>query len=165
MEARINPPVRVVLGRKPLWVDKERQRLKQHFAELKEEISFNKQKAVDELLKNAELKSGLDFMKHISQKMLEKEESLNSSQLSSVSESESEEANEVLKKQKEERDKIFQAMMDPNAPKKDNIKNERKIQEEVAQEETFESLKKTYRTNIKYVTGWGQSQDSSLLLE
>ena len=122
----------------------------------------SKQKAADELLKNSELIAGLNIMKGKTQRFIEEgRKSLDSSQQSSDEAEEAGPQDEEKKRQKE----IFQVMLNPEQLELDNSKKQKKERDDVAQEETFDWLVKAYRSEMKYVTGWGQSQDGSVALE
>ena len=122
----------------------------------------SKQKAADELLKNSELIAGLNIMKGKTQRFIEEgRKSLDSSQQSSEEAEEAGPQDEEKKRQKE----IFQVMLNPEQLELDNSKKQKKERDDVAQEETFDWLVKAYRSEMKYVTGWGQSQDGSVALE
>lgn len=163
---KLNPPVRLVLGRKPLWVNKERTKLKKHFEELKQDIATGKQKDVDDLIKNIDLKTGLEVLKNMNQNVHTNEDSLDSSENSSEDEIIDEsKLSEEKRKKREEQSKIYKAFLNPAGIVSDDKMKESKAHDDAVQEEIFESIKKAYKSNYKYVTGWGQSQDSCLMLQ
>lgn len=152
---RVNPPVRVILGRKPLWFNKERAKLQQHFADLKEDIAAKKQAAVENFVGNQAIQSGFEFIKNLTNVNVEQDNSIDSSA----------ESSEPNVDYKPEATQLITAFVSPADREEEKRAKDNKLNEDAVLEETFSSIKKAYQSNLKYVTGWGQTQDSNLMLK
>lgn len=153
-----------MLGRKPIWFNKERERLKKQLDELQKDVEVSKQKDVELLLGNLDFKTGMEVLSQVN---IERAESLDSSLDSSEEEKlkvEDKKISPEKNQEKEDKINLYQAIINPQGiAAQDKIKQS-KVNEDAAQLEVFEAIKKAYQSNFKYVTGCGQSQDDCLML-
>lgn len=160
---KVSPPVRLVLGRKPAKVDKEKSNIIKKLEEIKQEAAQVRLKAAENLTKNSNFQSGLLALKNQNHVKLERQDSLLSSMASIDGETQNKQITAILGENVAV--KFSDAIIDHEAAQRERNQNQKLEDQILDDQEFFEHIKRRYRNDLKYVTGWGQSQDSCILLE
>lgn len=172
-----NPPIRLILARRPLFRYTSEAKAAFMTKGLQTEVQQKKAKDFDDFFDNEFLRIS---MKQYAEKIFSRDtkgddELLNSDDESSKSDTSfynklPQEEKKLLGVHKERpvlMQDIYEAAKNPfrNNYERDLLKHQEKLSEEAILKEKFEGVKYRFQRECKYVTGYGQSQDNTILLK
>lgn len=179
--AKNNPPTRLILSRKPLWGRRLESKAQGILAVIQQDIRDSKDEQTEEFARNEMVRDGFRMFLQ-SEKFkgivsdgydiyLDSQENSSDSEGSFYKKLTDDEKAKLGKSKRmsatEKGKEILDAFIDPVASIKNNLVQKKKDLplDESNINELFEAEKNSLKKELKYVTGHGQSQENTIILE